>query len=63
MNNSIGAYAQGGSNDIGAYEKAAAIAAGNPWYYYANAASLFLLVGSDMNILDAIEFSLGISYV
>jgi hypothetical protein len=26
-NNSIGAYAQGGSNDIGAYEKAEAAAA------------------------------------
>jgi len=29
MNNSIGAYAQGGLNEIGAYEKAAAAAA-NP---------------------------------
>ena len=28
MNNSIGAYAQGGANDIGAYEYAAAAAGG-----------------------------------
>ena len=28
MNNSIGAYAQGGLNDIGAYEKAEAAAVG-----------------------------------
>lgn len=36
-NNSIGAYAQGGSNEIGAYEKAA-VAASNAisiiYYYY-----------------------------
>ena len=48
MANSIGAYAQGGSNEIGAYEKAAAVAASNAisiiYYYYT------FLMGANRNV-------------